>query len=207
MPPDPCPRPHFSWQQHWLQHPDGDDTFHSARSPEARPAEGSAQGMLKDTYEDILRQVKEACQRLYGERLVSLAVFGSVARGTEGPDSDVDLLIVADPLPRGRMPRVREFHSIDRALAPHLEAAAGRGIRTRLSPIFKTPEEVARGSLLFLDMTDQARILVDRDGFLASYLRDLSSRLESMGARRVQRAGGYYWLLKPDLKPGEEIDL
>jgi predicted nucleotidyltransferase len=33
---------------------------------------------------------------------VSLAVFGYVARGTMGLDSDIDLLIVADGLPDGR---------------------------------------------------------------------------------------------------------
>ena len=36
---------------------------------------------------------------------------------------------------------------------------------------------------------------------------ELASRLRAMGARRVQKGGGYYWILKPDLKPGEDIDL
>jgi len=34
-----------------------------------------------------------------GDRLVSAAVFGAVARGTVGPESDSDILPVADPLP------------------------------------------------------------------------------------------------------------
>ncbi len=42
---------------------------------------------------------------------------------------------------------------------------------------------------------------------LSRYLRDLSARLEALGARRVHKAGGYYWILKPGLKPGEDISL
>jgi uncharacterized protein len=75
------------------------------------------------------------------------------------------------------------------------------------SPIFKTPEEVEQGSLLFLDMVTEARILLDREGFFQRYLDRLSARLKELGTRRVQRGGRYSWILKPDLKPGEEISL
>lgn len=163
--------------------------------------------MLKKYFEDIIAAVCQHCQAFYGERLVSLAVFGSVARGTMRADSDIDLLLVADKLPRGRMARVAEFSPVEEAVAESMERAARAGINTILSPVFKTPEEVQYGSPLFLDMTDQAWILFDRDDFLADYLTDLKARLNAMGAKRVYRGGGYYWLLKPDLQPGEEIKL
>lgn len=163
--------------------------------------------MLREIFEGILEAVSGACHAEYGERLVSLAVFGSVARGTMGPESDVDLLLVADPLPRGRMARVREFEAVDRRLAQTLRQASRQGIHTVLAPVLKTPEEVKFGSPLFFDMTREVRILADRDGFLRHYLDGLSSRLEALGARRIHKAGGYYWLLKPDLRPGEEIQL
>ncbi len=63
------------------------------------------------------------------------------------------------------------------------------------------------GSLLFLDLSEQARILEDREGFLRAYLDALAARLAALGAKRVRKGGGYYWLLKPDLDPGEEIQL
>lgn len=163
--------------------------------------------MIHQAFEEILEAVRRECVGLYGDRLVSLAVFGSVARGTMGPESDVDLLIVAEPLPRGRMARVREFEAVDRATIEVMVDAARGGVHTTLSPVFKTPREVERGSPLFLDMTDEARILVDRDGFLRSYLDGLASRLRALGAGRVRRGGGYYWILKAELRPGEEIVL
>ena len=50
-------------------------------------------------------------------------------------------------------------------------------------------------------------VLFDRDGFFAGYLAGLRQRMRELGSRRVRSHGGYYWLLKPDLKPGEEVVL
>jgi len=56
-------------------------------------------------------------------------------------------------------------------------------------------------------MTHTVRILFDREGFLEGYLETLKNKLTNLGARKVRFGGGYYWILKPDLKPGEEISL
>ena len=68
-----------------------------------------------------------------------------------------------------------------------------------LSPVFKTPEEVERGSPLFLDMVEDARILYDDGGFFASCLDHLRFRLSQLGARRIRRGNAWHWVLKPDL--------
>lgn len=163
--------------------------------------------MLQQCFESILAAVAEACRAHYGESLVSLAVFGSVARGTARPDSDVDLLVVARDLPRGRLARMADFHAVEGHTEASLRAAVELGVRTTLSPVFKTPAEVEFGSLLFLDMTRDARILLDDGGYLRSYLQRFETRLRALGARRVSRGGGYYWLIKPDLRPGERVEL
>ena len=59
--------------------------------------------MLKEGFERLLGEILKALREYYGDRLVSLAVFGSVSRGTQRPDSDVDLLVVCNSLPSGRM--------------------------------------------------------------------------------------------------------
>src|SRR5438067_20320 len=127
----------------------------------------SARAMLLESYELILTRVSEEVARLYGARLVSCAVFGSVGRGTQRLDSDVDLLIVARDLPRGRFARVEEFLPVETRLRTELQPVAPGAAPIELSPIFKTPEECEAGSPLFLDMVDDARILVDAGGFLA----------------------------------------
>lgn len=153
--------------------------------------------------EQLLERLRETCRTFYGQRLVCLVVFGSVGRGTPRPDSDVDLLVVADPLPDGRIPRVREFEEVERSVT--VNPSVGRA--HRLSPIFKTPAEVRRGSPLFLDMLDDGRLLYDRDGFFAKELAALRERLDKLGAKRIWKGDAWYWDLKPDFKPGDEIVL
>lgn len=157
--------------------------------------------------EELLAAVLAACRQHYGERLVSLAVFGSVGRGVARPDSDVDLLIIARDLPRGRVARAADFRAVEQAVAPRLAALRSEGIRPELSPVFKTPAELSQGSPLLLDMVQDARLLQDREDCLRNALAALQARLERLGARRVWRGSAWYWDLRPDYRPGEVFEL
>jgi predicted nucleotidyltransferase len=158
-------------------------------------------------FDELLAAIEAGCVRHYGQRLVSLVVFGSAGRGTARPDSDVDFLVIAEPLPDGRMARVAEFDEVERDLAPALEKARASGVETTLSPLFKTPAEASRGSPLFLDFVDDARLLVDRGAFFAGVLDRLRARLAALGARRVWCGARWYWDLKPDFCPGDVVEL
>lgn len=162
---------------------------------------------MADRFGELVEALAVQCRALYGERLVSLAVFGSVGRGTPRPDSDLDALVVVDDLPNGRMARVEEFEAVEKLLSEALAVAAREGIRTRLSPVLKTPEEVSLGSPLFFDLVEDAELLVDRDGFLAGELGRLGRRLHELGARRIWRGNAWFWDLKPDYRPGDEFEL
>lgn len=163
--------------------------------------------MWSEAFEDIVAALRPACLAVYGNRLRSVALYGSVARGTMRPDSNIDVLIVAEPLAPSRAARMDEFEQVDHHLAAAIAAARDRGVRTIVMPVIKTPQELRAGSMLHLDMTDQARILFDADGLLRDYLEDLGLRLRAMGARRVPFGGGYYWELKPDFRWGDRIEL
>ena len=158
-------------------------------------------------FEDLLTALRVACLGHYQGRFVSLAVFGSVGRGTMRPDSDIDLLVVADPLPKGRMRRVEDFAPVENVLDPLIASRRTLGITTRLSPLFKTPEEVMAGSPILLDMTQDARILYDRDDFFRLQIHSLEARLNSLGARRVFQGSAWWWDLKPDFKAGDLVTL
>jgi predicted nucleotidyltransferase len=85
--------------------------------------------MLHERFNDILDAVRQACLAHYGDGLISLAVFGSVARDTMRPDSDVDLLVVVNSLPRGRLGRSRDFEAVEAAAAEVLSSPRERGSR------------------------------------------------------------------------------
>jgi predicted nucleotidyltransferase len=150
---------------------------------------------------NLLARVTSLCKQRYGERLISLVVFGSVGRGTPRPDSDIDLLLIVKDLPIGRIARVNEFAAIE---ASSGLAATGH---IELSPVFKTPEEIANGSPLLLDMIEDARVLFDRDDFFKRAMKDLNERLQKLGARRIWQGNAWYWDLKPDYKQGEVFEI
>ena len=150
---------------------------------------------------ELLNRLVSLCKEYYGERLVSLAVFGSVGRGTARPESDIDLLLIVKDLPKGRIARVREFIALEVALG-----IATKG-RFELSPVFKTPEEIANGSPLLLDMVEDARILFDSEDFFAGTLKNLKARLQQLGARRIWQGNMWYWDLKPDYIQGEIFEI
>jgi predicted nucleotidyltransferase len=48
--------------------------------------------------EQLARRVARELRELYGERLKQVVLFGSRARGDADPDSDMDLIVVLDPM-------------------------------------------------------------------------------------------------------------
>lgn len=162
---------------------------------------------LKEKFAKILEVLLEEIRTFYGDRLVSVVVFGSVARGNYREDSDIDVLIIAEKFPLGRMKRVEEFSPIEEKLKPLIESMEREGLHTDISAIFKTPEEAKQGSPLFLDFVEDAMILFDQDQFFAEILDRLRKRLQELGARRIWRGEWWYWELKPDYKPGEIFEL
>ena len=131
------------------------------------------------TYDALLADLVRVCRRHYGEDLRAMAVYGSVGRGMPRPDSDVDLLIVAEGLADRHALRLRDFRTVEDALADRLDAAAAAGLHPDLAPVLMNPSELGRGSMLLLDMTEDARILFDPAGCLAGALDRLRGRLRS----------------------------
>ena len=163
--------------------------------------------MLKERFKELQDKLLTEVKSFYEDRLVSFVVFGSVARETYRFESDIDALIIAEGLPKGRMKRVAQFMTVEDRIEPFLEYLKKEGMNTYISPVLKTPEEAETGSPLFLDMVEDANILFDRNGFFSKILERLRNRLRELGAKRVWKGNAWYWILKPDYKPGEVFEL
>lgn len=173
----------------------------------SRCPHGTLDGVPLTPEHPFIDTVRRALERCYGDRLVAAALFGSVARRTARPDSDVDLFIVAAGLPRGRRARLATFDAVDREVASPRRMLAAEGLLTEVLPVLRTPEEIRTATPLMLDLTEDAFVLVERDGSLARALDDLRARLRRVGARRVFDAEGWYWDLKPDYRRGEIVEI
>jgi hypothetical protein len=151
----------------------------------------------------FVRKVVSALRHVYADKLVSVALFGSVARRMARPDSDLDLFVVVEGLPHGRRARLSTFEPVERALARDIEALAQDGVTGELSPVLRTPGEIRTATPLMLDLTEDVVILEDRGGILRAALDDLSARLHRLGSRRIWVGTSWYWDLKPDYRRSE----
>lgn len=142
-----------------------------------------------------------------GQLLLSVALYGSVARDEGGSTSDLDVLIVH----RGSSPSMPDlFTQVLRDLrqTPEYRLLQEQGFIPDPSPIFFTAAHLAEHPWLLLDVLDHGIILLDRGEVLQRALQRLRGRLHALGARKVVLPDGtWYWDLKPDWKPGEVVEL
>lgn len=150
---------------------------------------------LRKGLEHIPLKYKEALSELLAflkdklrENLISVVVFGSVARGTFKEHSDVDLLVVSRNFPKKLVDRIDLF--VDKTF----EISMKYGINISIIPL--KIDEAQSTQPIYLDMAYEGIILYDRDNFIEKKLNDLRKKLEKMGAERVPYKRGYFWKLK-----------
>ncbi len=158
-------------------------------------------------YEHLVRDYLEIVKGLYGDRLVSLCVFGSVARGEVKEGSDVDLLLVVEGLDEDLGARMKELAEVRERLrkAESYRRLKEQGLPVLTSEVALTPSEVASHPPILLDVVEEGIIVYDKGGFLRKELERVRERLRELGARRVKGKEGWYWVLKPDAKLGEVV--
>jgi len=166
--------------------------------------------MMNEIAQTLIELAKKFAHRLqvaWGENLVSVVLYGSVARSECHKDSDVDLLVIAEKLPKSRLERTRLLLQQRETLRDEVLSLEERGYHPRLSCIAKTREEAEYHSPLYLDMTEDALILYDKGAFFQGVLDEMRARMREYGSRRIWLEGGWYWDLKPDYKYGDIIEI
>lgn len=162
---------------------------------------------MRELYLSFVEDFANEAVKLLGERLFSVCLFGSTAWGEARQDSDIDILFVADGFSEDIALRHEVAKTIRGALREKRSYSALRefGRSTLTSVVFLTREEALLHPPILLDIADRGVLVYDRDDFLFKVLSDVKARLEALGARRVETSRGWYWVLKPDAKLGEEV--
>jgi len=163
--------------------------------------------MIKEPYATLLNNMLKIMKEEFKDDLISVVVYGSVARGDNRNDSDVDLLIIMKNLPKDSMlKRIRLFETkVEDKL--NLDEYWKMGYYISLSPVLKTPEEAEKFSPPYLDMVYDAVILYDSNYFFTRILQKLRDRLKELGAERVRMGKKWYWVLKKHSRFGETVEL
>ncbi len=88
----------------------------------------------------LLKRCAEAIRKAYPDRLAGIVLYGSVARGDDTPESDVDILVLID----GDYGLLDEIERLVDALYP-LELESGKLISARPAHA----EDYRRGATMF----------------------------------------------------------
>lgn len=146
--------------------------------------------------EPICQTIVQRLRETLGEKLISVALFGSYARGDYHPESDLDLLVIAEGLPAHPVERIQWLH--------HLVVPVAK---KRVGFVAWTPEEFSRAfPSLYLDLGLDARIFFDSRGFLTERLQRVQEIIEEAGLYRVQNGRNFAWRFKKPLQRGYEIN-
>jgi predicted nucleotidyltransferase len=164
---------------------------------------------LQAEYVQLAEEYVRAVRDFFGNRLLSICFFGSIVRGNATPESDIDVLIVAESMPKDFGLRVRESSPIHETLrrSEKYRELRSQGRSAFVSEIFLTPGEAKSHPPILLDLTDEAFIVYDKNDFLKTVLAELKQNLKALGAKKVKARKGYYWVLKPDAKPSEVVKI
>ena len=171
-------------------------------APTARPP-------LKEQQQALMQRIVAAVPPLlvaaYGEDLLAVVLFGSVARGKAHAHSDSDWLVVLRR--RGEQPRHdhRGCERVRRQLAPLLMAAAAEGLHTEPQFHLRSAAEAEQGGPLFLDLCHDGIACHDPEGWAARFMARYRQRLADQGSVRVPWGDGWYWRLTPEVRPAGEV--
>jgi predicted nucleotidyltransferase len=161
---------------------------------------------VQEPYKSLLEKLTKLLQEEFQDKLISVVLYGSVARGDNRKDSDIDLLLVIKDLPKTITERVILFDKVERKLDDYIMRLMDDGYYITFSPVLKTPEEAMRFSPIYMDMTEDAIILYDKNGFFRKVLEKTKKRLEELGFERVWLSKKVWYWRKRDYKFGEIID-
>lgn len=184
--------------------------------PESSPMKEEGFGGLERWLRIPLKRLAKLLIVEFGEELVSVTLYGSSVKGTfRMGESDVDVLYVVED--GAKEVWRRESGVFKRFASTHEYSAFDHWFRMKgfhgypeITATCLRKNDALGFQPIYLDMLFHRAILYDKDQFLEGLMARLRDRLQTLGAVMVRRPdGSWYWVLKPDLKPGEplEIDL
>ncbi|MBU4373451.1 MAG: nucleotidyltransferase domain-containing protein [Candidatus Methanoperedenaceae archaeon] len=161
-------------------------------------------------YKGLIHAFRDIAVGRLRNSLISLVLYGSVARNEAKKESDIDLLIILRDASHIYYERLKPFIEIEKELEKNraYRNSVEKGFVPYLSYVILSQKEAQENLYLFLDMIEGSIILLDNEDFFKRKLEKLKQRLNTFGSKKIfLEDGSWYWDLKPDLLAGEVFEL
>jgi predicted nucleotidyltransferase len=143
----------------------------------------------------ILNKIAKCYKEYMGDRLVSIVLFGSHARGDAKETSDYDLFIIARELP------LRHFQRL-----LYIRKPLQGQFEEKFCIIAKTHDEILNNfPSFFLDLGLDGVILFDREDFFKQLQIRIKEIIQQAGLQRKKSNSEFYWEWKNPPSKGWEI--
>lgn len=160
--------------------------------------------VFRDYLYNFVRLMKEK----YHEDLLSIILFGSVARGKWNNESDIDLFIIftnKSSIKNGLNNQLTKIIS-DYERKSKLKNSKGDRLFSTIQDISLLLKDLHTFRTIFYDIAMDGIILFDRNKTGFHFLKRIRKRIEEKGLRRVFiKENDYYW--ERNVKFGEIIEL
>ncbi|MDI6885919.1 MAG: nucleotidyltransferase domain-containing protein [archaeon] len=162
-----------------------------------------------EKYMNYVNLIVGSLKRTLKKNLISVVLFGSVAREEAVEGSDIDILLILKTFENFKS-RFDVFNEIEKEMRTSKEYRdlEENKLGTLISPVPLTSDEIKKNPPILLDVVTDGIILYDTDNFMKTILTNLKKRLEEIGARKIILGDGkWFWDLKPDYKLGEVVEI
>lgn len=144
------------------------------------------------TFGVVLGRYCRILQEHFGERLLGVLLFGSVARGDWTKDSDIDLLVFVDRWDVKTWDRSSELLGLRKMLrkTPEYLDSVEAGFVPIVQHYPLSKEEASLNHRIYPDIVLDGIIIYERDGFITQLIGNLRESLREKGAKRVTTVTG-----------------
>ena len=135
-----------------------------------------------DMKTEIIIELTAALKKEFHQTLISIAVFGSMVKGTLTPTSDIDVIVVCENLPK-------DWRARDKMVLELTEAIELKYTRPIHMNLLGKEEISMAGDLispLILEIYDANEIVFDKDDYFKNLLKDMKENLKNLHATKIQ---------------------